>query len=168
MIFSSYIPLLLICFVGLVAGWSIYRVLRKDPLAQFDSPKGQQLVVINKADQVASAAALKQINQRLRSSRANSTSLSLRRRVPIIREVMEHFFAADEVNCVSRFSPVEADGVSAEWVIAPNVDADNNRRLLYIHGGAFIAGSPKSHRICLLYTSPSPRDLSTSRMPSSA
>ena len=60
---------------------------------------------------------------------------------------MEQFFAADEVNCVSRFSPVNADGVSAEWVIAPNVDADNNRRLLYIHGGAFIAGSPKSHRI---------------------
>ena len=25
-----------------------------------------------------------------------------------------------------------------------------------------------AHRICLLYTSPSPRDLSTSRMPSSA
>ena len=27
---------------------------------------------------------------------------------------------------------------------------------------------PKTHNICLLYTSPSPRDLSTSRMPSSA
>ena len=26
----------------------------------------------------------------------------------------------------------------------------------------------KGHKICLLYTSPSPRDLSTSRMPSSA
>ena len=28
--------------------------------------------------------------------------------------------------------------------------------------------APQSNRICLLYTSPSPRDLSTSRMPSSA
>ena len=147
MIFATHIPLLLIGLVGLVAGSLIYRVLRKDPLAQFDSPQGQQLIITNKTDQVASKAALNQINQRLRSSRANSTSLSLRRRVPIIREVMEQFFAADEVNCVSRFSPVNADGVSAEWVIAPNVDADNNRRLLYIHGGAFIAGSPKSHRI---------------------
>ena len=27
---------------------------------------------------------------------------------------------------------------------------------------------PKRHNLCLLYTSPSPRDLSTSRMPSSA
>jgi len=34
--------------------------------------------------------------------------------------------------------------VPAEWVLAPN--ADSSRRLLYIHGGAFALGSPKSHR----------------------
>ena len=32
----------------------------------------------------------------------------------------------------------------------------------------FPAASPDSFTACLLYTSPSPRDLSTSRMPSSA
>jgi len=31
-----------------------------------------------------------------------------------------------------------------------------------------VAGSGADARVCLLYTSPSPRDLSTSRMPSSA
>ena len=31
-----------------------------------------------------------------------------------------------------------------------------------------VAGLDASSKICLLYTSPSPRDLSTSRMPSSA
>ena len=31
-----------------------------------------------------------------------------------------------------------------------------------------IAGEDADHWVCLLYTSPSPRDLSTSRMPSSA
>ncbi|MGO1501903.1 MAG: alpha/beta hydrolase [Marinobacter sp.] len=31
-----------------------------------------------------------------------------------------------------------------EWVIAPG--ADTNRRILYIHGGAWAAGSPRSHR----------------------
>lgn len=31
-----------------------------------------------------------------------------------------------------------------EWVIAPG--ADSRRRILYIHGGAWAAGSPKSHR----------------------
>ena len=32
----------------------------------------------------------------------------------------------------------------------------------------FITQLPEDAKICLLYTSPSPRDLSTSRMPSSA
>ena len=47
--------------------------------------------------------------------------------------------------------------------------------ILFVHGGAahaqwwsFIAPFFAKDRSCLLYTSPSPRDLSTSRMPSSA
>ncbi len=41
-------------------------------------------------------------------------------------------------------TPVDVDGVPGEWVQADN--ADPSRRLLYLHGGAFTAGSPKSHR----------------------
>jgi monoterpene epsilon-lactone hydrolase len=44
----------------------------------------------------------------------------------------------------SRFVPVEVAGRPAEWVLAPGVDT--SRRVLYLHGGAFIAGSPNSHR----------------------
>ena len=44
----------------------------------------------------------------------------------------------------SRFIPIDAGGVPAEWVIAPG--ADTTRRVLYIHGGGFVVGSPKSHR----------------------
>ena len=44
----------------------------------------------------------------------------------------------------SEFVPADANGVPAEWVIAPG--ADSNRRVLYIHGGGFVMGSPKSHR----------------------
>lgn len=40
--------------------------------------------------------------------------------------------------------PACAGGVAGEWVVAPNSVPD--LRLLYIHGGGFIAGSPKSHR----------------------
>lgn len=40
--------------------------------------------------------------------------------------------------------PVDVAGVPGEWVLAEN--ADPSRRLLYLHGGAFTAGSPKSHR----------------------
>lgn len=42
------------------------------------------------------------------------------------------------------FIPVDAAGVPAEWVIAPG--ADKSKRVLYIHGGGFAMGSPKSHR----------------------
>ncbi len=43
-----------------------------------------------------------------------------------------------------RLENVEANGVPAEWVLAEGADPD--RRLLYIHGGAFMMGSPRSHR----------------------
>ena len=39
--------------------------------------------------------------------------------------------------------------------------------VLFVPGKVLGTGN-MSHKICLLYTSPSPRDLSTSRMPSSA
>ncbi|WP_417545912.1 alpha/beta hydrolase [Marinobacter sp.] len=38
----------------------------------------------------------------------------------------------------------QCDSPSGEWVIAPG--ADTQRRILYIHGGAWAAGSPRSHR----------------------
>jgi acetyl esterase/lipase len=58
------------------------------------------------------------------------------------RDFMEEVPKGKEFNC--EFVAVDADGVPAEWVLAPGVDF--SRRVLYIHGGAFIAGSPNSHR----------------------
>lgn len=51
---------------------------------------------------------------------------------------------SDGYEFASEFLATEADGVPAEWVIAPG--ADKKRRVLYIHGGGFVVGSPKSHR----------------------
>jgi len=51
---------------------------------------------------------------------------------------------SDGRNYISEFLPVDAGGVPAEWVIAPG--SDPARRVLYIHGGGFIMGCPKSHR----------------------
>lgn len=39
---------------------------------------------------------------------------------------------------------VDAGGVPGEWVQAPGADAA--RRLLYLHGGGYVMGSPHSHR----------------------
>jgi acetyl esterase/lipase len=43
-----------------------------------------------------------------------------------------------------RVLPVEADGVPADWLLAPG--ADPERRLLYLHGGGYTTASRRSHR----------------------
>lgn len=58
------------------------------------------------------------------------------------RPIFESISEGREYDC--EFIPVDAGGVPAEWVIAPG--ADTSRRVLYIHGGGFAMGSPKSHR----------------------
>ena len=58
------------------------------------------------------------------------------------RKFMEDVSRGKEFDC--DFVPVEANGVPCEWVLAPGADPD--RRVLYLHGGAFFAGSPESHR----------------------
>jgi monoterpene epsilon-lactone hydrolase len=44
----------------------------------------------------------------------------------------------------TEVAAVEADGVPAEWVRAPASRPD--RAVLYLHGGAFVMGSPATHR----------------------
>jgi monoterpene epsilon-lactone hydrolase len=51
---------------------------------------------------------------------------------------------SDDRDFQSEFTAVDAGGVPAEWVMAPG--ADRSKRVLYIHGGGFVVGSPKSHR----------------------
>lgn len=68
---------------------------------------------------------------------------SMKERLPMMRESMEAM-GKDVDTSGFTITPVDAGGVPAEWVCAPN--SDPNRRLLYIHGGAFMLGSPISHR----------------------
>lgn len=44
----------------------------------------------------------------------------------------------------AKVVPTSADGVPADWVLAPGADPD--QRLLYLHGGGYIIGSRVSHR----------------------
>lgn len=65
-----------------------------------------------------------------------------RARLISMREQMDSISEGREF--VSSFTPVSEGNIRGEWVVAP--DADPARRILYIHGGAWLAGSPKSHR----------------------
>ena len=61
--------------------------------------------------------------------------------VAVDRANMEEFLGRE---VPAEITPVDVDGIASEWVIAEGADPD--RRLLYLHGGAFRVGSPKSHR----------------------
>ena len=50
-------------------------------------------------------------------------------------------FPATEAATVT---PVDANGVPGEWVTV--AESDPNRRLLYVHGGGYVIGSPTTHR----------------------
>ena len=71
-----------------------------------------------------------------------AVGLSRKQRLKFMREWMDDMGRQGEY--ASEFVSADAGGIPAEWVLAPGVDA--SRRVLYIHGGAFIAGSPLSHR----------------------
>lgn len=43
-----------------------------------------------------------------------------------------------------RYEPVDAGGVPAEWVTAP--ESRDDRAIVYLHGGAYVLGSIETHR----------------------
>lgn len=86
----------------------------------------QQKAVINTVKELVSQISVAVLNHQLKKARVIFDSIS------------------DGRNYVSEFLPTAAGGVPAEWVMAPGAAPD--RRVLYIHGGGFIMGCPKSHR----------------------
>ena len=86
----------------------------------------QQRAVINTVEELISQISVAVHKHQLGTARAVFDSIS------------------DGRDYVSEFLAADAGGVPAEWVIAPG--ADPGRRVLYIHGGGFIMGCPKSHR----------------------
>ncbi len=78
----------------------------------------------------------------LRGVRKAVRSVPRRQKLQAVRQQMDAMFATRTLD--AWFRPADAAGVPAQWVQAPG--SDENRRLLYLHGGAFYAGSATSHR----------------------
>ena len=128
--------------VGLVFVLLAYLFTR-DSLSKYDLPEGQRFSPADATAVAASAAAVKALNKRLRGASGGLEKMPWSERILSMRETMDTFFAGAET--ASVVTPVDAAGVPAEWVVAPG--ADSSRRFLYIHGGAFMAGSPKGYRV---------------------
>jgi acetyl esterase/lipase len=130
----------LIVLVVLVAGgvWAVARFhLQGEDLSAFDGPSGERF---SRGD--APGPEIQAVIASLGGVRKLLAGVPMRQRTAVLRKYMDDIFA-DRVLDAS-FTAVDAGGVPAEWVLAPG--ADPSRRLLYIHGGAFIMGSPRSHR----------------------
>jgi acetyl esterase/lipase len=111
-----------------------YVYLRGENLAYLDRPVPRHPV---RAPSPALRAALDTL--------AGFTSQPLgrgRERIRRIRSFMDDMGHRDDY--AARFVPLAGGDVRGEWVLAE--DHSNTRRILYIHGGAYFAGSPRSHR----------------------
>ncbi|MFT5482359.1 MAG: monoterpene epsilon-lactone hydrolase [Halieaceae bacterium] len=119
--------------------WAIPRFyLSGEDLSKYDSPA--------KADfggGIEPNAELEASLKTLFGEASEMQSMSRKARLTFMREFMDNMFVDHEFT--GSFTTVDVDGVPAEWVVAPGADPD--RRLLYIHGGAFTMGSPRSHRV---------------------
>lgn len=112
------------------AAWS----LKKDRLSRYD--EGELPPVF---DAPLSPEYQEQISAVLKLPQ--STGQKARKKLADVRAMVDHLGGRDHG---VEVAPVNSEGVSGEWVMAPNSTPD--LRLLYIHGGGFVAGSPKSHR----------------------
>ena len=82
----------------------------------------------------------------------------------LVEGVDDH--AADMVSTVERWSSQNSGSHNCEGLIA--MRSLLSERFSNLPGSIAEVALPEGQHVCLLYTSPSPRDLSTSRMPSSA
>ena len=138
------------CVVLVVVGgiWAVAAFhLRGADLSAFDRPTGERY-----SHDDSPSAEIEAVIASLGGIRTALQGVPFRQRNAVLRKYMDEIFAGRELNV--RITPVQAGGVPAEWVRAAG--ADTSRRTLYIHGGAFMAGSPRSHRTL------------TARFPSSA
>ncbi len=112
-------------------------LLRGTDLSAYDSPKPEVFGVDTPVSAAANdaLASLQAMTGEIQSGPANS-------RIARLRAAMDAM--GDEVEFDGEYRPVNDAGLRGEWVLAPG--ADPSRRLLYIHGGAYMAGSPQSHR----------------------
>jgi acetyl esterase/lipase len=132
------LSVLAIAVAGVVLIWAVdIFYLQGNDLSAFDGPAGQHHGVGSapSAEHLAVVASLRGIFDTLKRT-PRSQQLAL------LRTTMDNAFPDFEAS--ARITPVDVQGIPAEWVLAPN--ADPRRRLLYLHGGAYIVGSAKSHR----------------------
>ncbi|MDP5070205.1 MAG: alpha/beta hydrolase [Congregibacter sp.] len=111
-----------------------YLVLRGENLSYLDQPVPEHSARRPSEAMRKVLASLKELGE--------GTHGRGRSRIQTIRKLIDKM--GGERSYASEIAPLSTSDLRGEWVLAPDHDA--SRRILYLHGGAFIAGSPLSHR----------------------
>ncbi len=129
----------LLILLLLAAGlwWLTRNWLDGEDLEEFQRPRPALF-----RDRPSASPEHKQVFDRLNALRVTAEQAKGGKRLTAMRDMLESFFGDREVDAV--ITPVSEPGLTGEWVQAPGTST--TRRLLYIHGGAFTLGSPRSHR----------------------
>jgi acetyl esterase/lipase len=128
-----------------IVAWLLIQVLLKGPsLLSYDQPPLDSRAGSRDRASPEHQDALRLLEQ----ASAEIRAAPRKQRLAVIRRVLARgFFEPPLLADDSGFQIREAnaDGVPGEWVLAPHADPD--RRLLYLHGGSFISGCPRGHRV---------------------
>lgn len=140
MLWFAYLLWLFWLCLALLGLWAFTRFyLRGESLDKFDRAPGS---LTGPVDQEPSEGHYDLVEM-LAEMHSRQRSGSMRSRLARLRAEADAL--GDDASLEDiRLVPVSIDGLPAEWVLAG--DADPGRRLLYIHGGGFLVGSPRSHR----------------------
>lgn len=135
---ETFLAIVLVLLAAALLCWAVARFLLQGPdLSAFDRPGGRPMSRPGGPSDghravVASLGGAARVLEGVPRSR----------HVAVLRDYLDDLFPDDPT--AAAVTPTSAAGVRAEWVLAPG--ADPARRLLYLHGGAFVMGSPRSHR----------------------
>src|SRR5690554_4736385 len=136
MLMISAIFLIVISFLLLAHVW--LRGSQQPEFQEPDDPSIRQFFATRAEDK----AALDAVHESVRNMTRRVGAKVAKRDTQGAREVIDSLSDGQVYPC--EFTATSAHAIPAEWVTAP--DSNPDRRLLYIHGGGFKFGSPKSHR----------------------
>jgi epsilon-lactone hydrolase len=132
------IDILLFVVAGVAVYWGVAAFYLRGPdLSAFDGSTGERFATSD-----APSAELSAVVASFADLREVLRTVPRRGHTAALRDWLDNAFARREFD--ASFTAVDCAGVPGEWVLAPG--ADSARRTLYIHGGAYVMGSPKSHR----------------------
>jgi acetyl esterase/lipase len=132
------IDVLVIVAIGTAVVWAVTTFwLKGEDLAAFDGPTGQRFT--NGSEP---STELREVIASLSGIRNTIHGVPFRERMAVLRQYVDDAFADRSID--ASFTPAQCPDVPCQWVLTPG--ADDSRRTLYIHGGGFVLGSPKSHR----------------------